>query len=36
MDTTTAEPTVEVMPPARPWEALPEGDYAIAAAAGIG
>lgn len=28
-DTATAEPTVEVMPPAKPWEALPEGTYAI-------
>lgn len=29
---TTAEPTVEVMPPAaepKPWEAIPDGDFAI-------
>lgn len=29
MDATTETPAVEVMPPARPWEALPEGTYAI-------
>lgn len=29
MDTVTESPTVEVMPPARPWEQLPDGTYAI-------
>ena len=29
METVDAAATAEVMPPASPWEALPEGDYAI-------
>lgn len=29
MNTVTESPAVEVMPPARPWEALPDGTYAI-------
>ncbi len=29
MDVITEAPTVEVMPPAAPWEALPDGDYSI-------
>lgn len=29
MDTLTESPAVEVMPPAKPWEQLPEGTYAI-------
>lgn len=29
MEATAEAPTVEVMPPASPWEALPDGEYSI-------